>query len=309
MSGHESRARVEEGGIPDIPSIEAIITRPNYRASLYFTPRHDRRFGSIVAPYHLSGEKTKCGIADCGSPHWHGYLITTSDGLETNIGKDCGTKHFEADFKAEMRRHDAIYNRKLRVTRIIEMKKMIPSVLDGLNQLESRSKQQQELRSRLRGAVEPSVLKQLTDRARTRNTRITKAVQLRGKDAEAFYEANPDRRRPAIREDVIGELRGLEAFRVKLHDILDIGVIPRIAELHKLSVADIEGLPAKRLAFWAKFVGELPGKITEAIALADAGDRFFHSTNLEAVALLDQSPAALQAMIKDQRAEEATRAE
>ena len=89
-----ARADLSFDDVPALPDIESIVSRPGYQPSLYFSPKHkNRKFGKIIAPYHLKLAKIKCGIADCGTKHLHGYVITTSDGLETNIGKDLSLIH------------------------------------------------------------------------------------------------------------------------------------------------------------------------------------------------------------------------
>ncbi|OMG61490.1 hypothetical protein AUR59_020235 [Stutzerimonas balearica] len=291
----------DQESIPDLASAADIQARPSYRAGLYFAPNGQHQFGSIVAPYHLTGPKIKCGIGDCGSPHWHGYLITTGEGIETNIGKDCGKKHFHADFQAEMRRHDALYQRKLRIKRVLGIQGEIPGIVRGILDLQQRDQAQLELRSRFRGAVSPKTLQALTDRARRKAPNITRVVQLRGAEAAAFYATAGKKGGPAVREEVVGTIRGLDYFSHRIRDILDVHIVPRLEELRGLSEDGIVSLRPKDLSFWAKLVDELPGKIEQAMLIADAGDRFFAADNLEVVALLESDAAGLGRMIRDIR--------
>ncbi|MDI1270881.1 MAG: hypothetical protein PSV40_17500 [Polaromonas sp.] len=42
---------------------------------------------------------TQCGLKGCRTLHGKGYVVQTLDGIETNIGKDCGTRHFGQRFE------------------------------------------------------------------------------------------------------------------------------------------------------------------------------------------------------------------
>lgn len=51
----------------------------------------------IVGKYGLPKPRmswVKCGLNGCNEPHRKGYLIRLHDGRETNLGNDCGARHF-----------------------------------------------------------------------------------------------------------------------------------------------------------------------------------------------------------------------
>jgi hypothetical protein len=53
----------------------------------------------IIGDYKLNkAEQLQCGLKGCHSWHWHGYVVRTADGLETNIGRDCGKTHFKVNW-------------------------------------------------------------------------------------------------------------------------------------------------------------------------------------------------------------------
>src|SRR5581483_5100665 len=43
-------------------------------------------------------ELVVCGLSTCHHKHFRGYLVATKDKRVTNIGKDCGFRHFGVDF-------------------------------------------------------------------------------------------------------------------------------------------------------------------------------------------------------------------
>ncbi|HHF0702221.1 TPA: hypothetical protein ACPIBI_004804 [Pseudomonas aeruginosa] len=75
----------------EIKSPEDFVDRPDYREVLDFGEKSGRELLEILGAYIFPDTKSvKCGIRNCRTPHRRGYLISTTDGLETNIGNVCG---------------------------------------------------------------------------------------------------------------------------------------------------------------------------------------------------------------------------
>jgi len=88
--------------IVKVDTWEDIVQRPFYRGDLD-PGKHE--LGSIIGRY-LFGEKVRCGLSNCHTPHGRGFLVKTKDGLETNIGKDCGSTYFGVDFDDQSRQFE-----------------------------------------------------------------------------------------------------------------------------------------------------------------------------------------------------------
>lgn len=88
----------------------------------------------VLWPYQFL-DKANCGISTCRQLHNHGYLITTSDGLETGIGIDCGQKYFGLRFTRKRKLVDQEVSRQRRVKLVKEMIKMLPSMISTLAQI------------------------------------------------------------------------------------------------------------------------------------------------------------------------------
>ena len=88
--------RISEDGktFVEIESWEDLITRPGYRDKI---DPSKVQIKQILGLYKLP-DKHSCGIKNCGTPHNRGYLVSTTDGYETNIGNRCGAKIFGVDF-------------------------------------------------------------------------------------------------------------------------------------------------------------------------------------------------------------------
>lgn len=77
--------------------------RPNYSQDI---DGSKDALQSVLAPFHLSPQQP-CGLSNCRTPNGRGYLIRATDGRETNIGVNCGKKHFPEQ-RAEFLRIDRI---------------------------------------------------------------------------------------------------------------------------------------------------------------------------------------------------------
>ncbi len=84
-----------ERGLVQIESWTDIETRPGFVKDL--NPA-DHKLKAIIGRY-VFGEKIRCGLSNCHTPHAKGYIVVTEDGHETNIGKDCGKTYFGVDFE------------------------------------------------------------------------------------------------------------------------------------------------------------------------------------------------------------------
>lgn len=89
-----------------IDSWDDVLARPGFVTDV--DPR-TVTLKSIIGSYSFASF-LPCGLSTCHTPHGRGYLVTTSDGHETNIGKDCGKKYFSVEF-VQMAK---VFNRELR---------------------------------------------------------------------------------------------------------------------------------------------------------------------------------------------------
>lgn len=76
-------------GLVRIETWEDVLTRPGFKTDV--DPRAVS-LKSIIGSYAFA-TFLPCGLSSCHTPHGRGYLVLTSDGHETNIGKDCGKKY------------------------------------------------------------------------------------------------------------------------------------------------------------------------------------------------------------------------
>lgn len=115
----------------DLKAPSDLIGRPAYNPSLDAT---DSKLAEVLAPYHFDAPYP-CGLASCRQPHQNGFLVVTVDGVETNVGQDCGKRIFGDDFdtKANIQRkraerkyqldtlHQVLMDKEKHLTRVAEL--------------------------------------------------------------------------------------------------------------------------------------------------------------------------------------------
>ncbi|SEQ27482.1 hypothetical protein SAMN03159444_01391 [Pseudomonas sp. NFACC02] len=289
--------------VPVLADIDSIIGRPNYNASLYFKPKHkERSFGRIVAPYHLKGAQIKCGIADCGTKHLHGYLITTSDNLETNIGKDCGTLHFKADFAAEMKRHDTLYNRRLKVNRILELKKDAPLILAEMIGLKSEFDFLKSLRFKLRGALSSAESARLAHKIKTRDPGVYRYETRTKEEREIYFETNPAARKTGSvppKEIKIGQIEGFSFLASTYKDEDVFGYISTLESVVTSSVEEIYLWRAGEINKHHSWIGNASKGIENIKNLVISGKELFNPDNIMQLSYFDISAKSLEHALVD----------
>ncbi|GAA6578881.1 hypothetical protein AF22_02538 [Klebsiella pneumoniae CHS 66] len=80
--------------IIEISDWEVVRQRENFHENVDLK---DKKLFKIIGSYELQDKRT-CGITSCHKAHNRGYIVATEDGIETNIGNDCGFKYFNVAF-------------------------------------------------------------------------------------------------------------------------------------------------------------------------------------------------------------------
>jgi hypothetical protein len=122
-----------EKGLVRIESWDDVVTRPGYAKDI--DPK-TIKLQAIIGNYAFS-DYIPCGLCSCHQPHGRGYLVTTQDGRETNIGKDCGKTHFAVDFVQMQRTFDRDLNAMRRREHLWTLKNRLPSVTSELAALKA----------------------------------------------------------------------------------------------------------------------------------------------------------------------------
>ena len=292
----------------DIASYEDLTDRPSFRASLSFHPKAERHFGAVVAPYRFL-DRILCGIESCHTPHLSGYLITTSDGLETAIGSHCGRKHFGASFSKERKRVNDAVDRQRRIKLIKTMLDDMAAHLVVIEDLERHHLDLSDKKNRLMGAIDIRLYTAIKQRADRGQDELTKEVPMTKEEADSYFATSNRKENDGkgwpTKSVFLARLDGMAFIKARPKEMLVTILIDPMRTLSKMGLSDIEAMTRRELTSMAKWVGEVPKSIERARVVVEAGHRFFHSENIAKLVHLGASPNTLAGMISALREEEA----
>lgn len=287
--------------IPLIRSYEELLARPLYAPALHFHPKASRRFGSVICPTDFS-ESAPCGIASCRTPHLHGYLITTSDGQETNIGSHCGKKHFGIEFTKQRRLVDQALIRSRRIASIRELQAVLPNLISQLDSLEADHRSLVELKQRLMGAIGADVFSFLKVRADRGNNVVTRPRPMTKKEADIYFETSNRHQGDGLgwptKDEPVATLEGLAYIKAKAKDIILLNLVEPLRNLAQIKGDDLETMKSRELGMWSKLVGDLPVRISQAQEVVQAGWRFFAPANIQSLTHIGADANTLRPMIE-----------
>lgn len=301
-------SHLEQNVATVIESYEELLARDRFSASLAFHPKAERRFGTVIAPYHFL-DPIPCGIDSCHTPHQKGYLITTSDGQETGIGGHCGRKHFGINFTIERKRIDAAVGRQRRIDTVKKAIADMPTYLAIIVELKAEYQALTELKRRLMDVAGHMVFTQLRFRSERNNPEITEVVPMTKEEARAYYATTnrkpSDRNEWPTKENLLATISGLEFIKVKFTDMIVTNLINPIEQLSVRKPSEVEAYSPRVLHEEAKWVGQLPNDIAKAREIIKAGHRFFTVDNLMKLVHLGADMDSFSPLLKDLREIEA----
>jgi len=269
-------------------TIESITSRPNYIETIDIKNSRDDRFAGVVGPYRITGEKILCGIHSCRTPNLNGVVIRLKDGSETNVGRDCGGAHFDAEFKIEVRRHDALYNRHLKLKRIIEIQSE-PQLLERLKALKFQYDALKAKRLELRGRISRGQSDRLFRMGKERDGRVYRHEFLSGDELEAYYETNQGERKSGARPSkaiLLGEIQGVEFMADVRRDEDPLNLTGLLEQIYESNYEAVSEWKEREINFAHRTVNNLPKQLDRIEHLIRQGTLFFDKDNLDRLRLI-----------------------
>lgn len=263
-------------GLVQIKTWEDLIQRPNFGELDPATAEFDKAIGR----YHLA-YKVRCGLTSCHEPHFKGYLVTTKDGRETNIGHDCGRTYFGLDFEQAARQLDRDYRRQEQRDAIYAFQAQLAAARERVEYLRNGDycaawcyRTLEELRQ----GVPATVRSAFSDMAKTGDGRITAQREATEEEAAAA-EAQWRRKlpRPYYVSKVVTALDAA-SFLQREHNLRTIVV--DLTEGLKAIAANPEHLSDSKLGYNAKWVSEFEGKATRLLRTITEARRFLTRENI-----------------------------
>lgn len=283
-----------------VKTVEELRDRPLYRESLSFSDG-SRELLDILGEYTFPETKMiPCGIQGCRTPHMRGFLVVTTDGLETNIGNVCGKKHLGVNFQEKRTAFRQKQSEVRNVEQIFEVKQQLAALKPSLEDLEIRSGRVARLKIFLNKA-HPQLARLILGRAKLSQVKLFRTVLMDESEAQRQYshEVEPDskgnlepfehwfaRRRPT-KSAAAGVLVGLSFWKYDLHQLLRQDILNTVNELNSLHDVDIAQLASSELRRYAKWAQTLEPRIHEATLVVLEGESFFSGDNIEALRLLE----------------------
>lgn len=284
-----------------ITCLDELKARPQYRESLDFSENSGRELLDILGEYSFPDTKIiQCGIQGCRTPHMHGYLVLTTDGLETNVGNVCGKKHLGDNFNIKR----AGFKRKQSELRnlyvISELKKKVSLIRPLLDELLSRSTYIVKLKMVL-NQESSELVKHITERAKLAKPAVERAVPMTIAEAKRQYSMEVDEdengkteqfekwlaRRAPKKIVTAATLRGLLFWRFDLHQAFRQDVLSFVSALDKFSDEDLAMLTAPQQRKFTKWGQGLDRKISDVAEIVRAGEEFFTFENVDSLRHLE----------------------
>lgn len=252
--------------------------RPAFRWPLDVT---EHNLSHFIGGYDLSKELyQRCGLSHGGKPcnqeHGHGFVVATKEGLETQVGKDCGFKRLGAKFEELERLFTAAVETEDLMKRMRELTskqdEMLLRAQQAIINCDRSSAAVGEMKHRI--GREPA-LEGVFNHALKSDGSVY--VEVRVSDRE--YEDT----RKRYRREVFGRIDGIAAATMKSPKVdIQAVVMPLV---RSLTMEMLAGLSGKKLAAKSKEAGDAERILIEADAFVELCRRFTSRRNWESFAL------------------------
>lgn len=273
-----------------------LYTRELFNEYLEFGKDSGRELGNILSAYTFSKDnEIKCGIQSCRQGHQKGYLVTTSDGLETIIGNQCGKKHLGEDFtrKTKIFREDQLRESNLKTIQTLKL--LLDPLSHAIDDLKPRASRLFQLKMTLSHTAR-SLLKLVSERAKIADPIVTGLVPMTETEAKREYFNSADGEKIEFPEwyqkmlpkkrVTVAKLNGLPFFMQDLHKVLQQDVINPLNEVVGMQPGDAEKLKKKKLQELSTWVTRHEILLNRARDLVRNGEAFFSPENIASLTFL-----------------------
>jgi hypothetical protein len=271
-----------EKGLIKVDSWDDIKTRIGFVDNLN-PDAHD--LDSIIGRY-VFGDKVRCGLSNCHTPHTKGYIVATKDGQETNIGKDCGKTYFGVDFELQARQFDRDIteqdNREILwnfTFQLEELEAKIVALRVGVKGADWVYKHSQVL-------INPSprvpleVVRRMSSLAKTKSNILyaqREATKQETEDLEIIQRKKIER--PHYIDVQIAKILGIEALYVE-NDLRKLLVIDLEENIKLFKAENIDNMSYEHLARWKKWSDSVELTFETATIAVSTGSALLDNQNL-----------------------------
>jgi hypothetical protein len=246
------------------------------------------KLSSIIGSYRFSDHVT-CGLSTCHHKHFRGYVVTTSDGWVTNIGKDCGRTHFGVDFETLSRTFDRELMDSDRRVALGAAKSRLSIYLQQIDELKSAERgatwlnKQIKLLRQSENGLPHNICRRLDEMLRTQSAALKRARRATKAEIEVMRATGrlkeDDHRTEVLVEDDVGILSGLAVLKVE-NDIRELLILDLGDTVDRLHAIDIAAATSHELGQLTKRVAEIEPKLDQCRRIVALGVQFFDRENL-----------------------------
>ena len=266
----------------DIDNWEEIRKRIQFREKLDPT---EHKLEAIIGRY-VEKDWVRCGLTCCNQEHMKGYLVKTVQGLETNIGKDCGKTHFGVDFEnlsrvfeqdlIATRNREILWNTRFRTEEIEELIGRLRSEQHGADWIQRNLRVLTTPNSGCPDVVVAAIRKM----TKSGNSKIIHERDATDQEIRSIEVAQGKTvAKPYLIEDPKGELKGIAAFSPE-NDLRNLLVLELDEKLKKFTACDIDSLTKDQLKTWARWAGSIDVTLERAQAAIEIGRSLLTKENL-----------------------------
>ena len=278
-------------------SVERGLVRLKSWEDMHETPGFTRdidpkavQLKEIIGVYAFDS-KQPCGLKSCRQPHSNGYLVTTTNGLVTNLGSVCGKNNFSVAFTNLRKAFDRDFRAKERRERLSELRSRLPAVLEAIETIKANASQFYTAIRHLggdSGSMPQVVVDSVRNMRRSGNGAISltrKATKQEQELALATGNARPGT--PYYVTEPVGRLVGIGAIaatatlRTTLQELEP--------ALRKLNSQDPDTISDKEARYLDKITGGLDARIEQLQQTLDLLRTFATKQNLSQLTVLLES--------------------
>lgn len=272
-----------EQGLINVENWEDIESRPGFVTDL--NPANHKLEG-IIGRY-LFKEKIRCGLSNCRTPHAKGYIVTTKDGLSTNIGIDCGRKYFSVDFDNFSKIFERDVTEKENRVRLFSFSFQIEELERTISDLRKKEHGADWVYKKTRPLISagkdcPEVIVRRISAMLKNGTNILSVQREATVKEIEVVEAAQNRKvqRPHFVDDPIAEIAGIQALYSE-NDLKKLLVLDLEENLQAFKGKDIDTLSYEELRQWTKWVNSVENTLEKATISVALGNTLLSQSNLE----------------------------
>jgi hypothetical protein len=253
-------------------SIEDLRRRKNFVAPFKVTP--DIKLIDFLTPYSFE-KLAPCGLSDCSTKHFYGYLVITSSGAETNIGHVCGEKAFGIDYKHARARFARDEDRRVTIGRVLDLQGQAPKIKEQIHELSNRQygvRWVYNLRDAIKGIVGRQAFEHLKLRSVRREYAVIRSRKLLAEEKDSMGRIGGGKH-PRYVNETLGQLAPMEWMQwdfpgALFRDVKDKFMLIALLKPHDMDTKELKRR-VKDIENWEQNIREAETMLAQAVRFLD----------------------------------------